>query len=117
MSFSIKKLFSDKTFLMFFIGSIFFIFINIVFILITIKNLPPFIPLFNQMPWGEPRLGEKIQILIPFSIALFFCISDFVISGYVYKAVPLVSRFLGVTSFIISFLALLLVIRTVIIVI
>src|SRR3989344_5584663 len=113
MSFSIKELFSDKTFFMFFVGSIFFIFIHLVFILITIKNLPPFVPLFNQMPWGETRLGEKIQILIPLGITLLFCISDFIISGYAYKSVPLVSRFLSVTSFIISLLALLLVIRTV----
>lgn len=117
MKLSIKELFSDKTFLIFFIGSIFFIIIHLIFVLATIKNLPPFVPLFNQMPWGETRLGEKIQIFIPISIAFLFCISNFLISGYFYKSLPLVCRFLAVTSFLISFLAFLLVVRTVLIII
>src|SRR6266496_1061063 len=28
-------------------------------------SLPPLLPLFNQLPWGEERLGQRFEIFLP----------------------------------------------------
>ncbi len=38
------------------------------------RFLPPFIPIFNQMPWGQERLGKTITIFVPVLVALLISI-------------------------------------------
>jgi len=45
--------------------SLVFIAITVLYILFEYRNLPPLIPLFNQLPWGERRLSETPGIFIP----------------------------------------------------
>lgn len=75
-------------------------------------SLPPFIPIFNQMPWGETRLGAKIEIFIPVGITVIFFIFNFVFLSYLYMKIPLVSRILSVTTLLISLLSIIYTIRT-----
>lgn len=112
-----KQLLSDKIIAALLFGSLFFIVIHIIFLAFTFKNTPPFIPLFNQMPWGENRLGTKPQIFIPIGIVIFLGICNIVLSSAIHKTMPLISRFLIATIFVLSILALLIVIRTILIVI
>ena len=51
-----------------FILSFFLIIITALFILINYRNLPPLIPIFNQLPWGYQRLTETWGIFIPVAI-------------------------------------------------
>ena len=77
------------------------------------RNLPPVIPLFNQLTWGEQRLSPSLGIFIPDLLVLAILIVNFVLSTIVYRKTPLVSRMLAVTTFVISVLTLLFVIRTI----
>lgn len=76
-------------------------------------KLPPFIPLYNQLPWGEKRLGSDIEIFIPSGIALFIFLFNFVFSSIIYKKAPLLSRMLSVTSLLFAILIFLFLIRTI----
>lgn len=75
-------------------------------------SLPPFIPVFNQMPWGETRLGTKITIFIPVGTTLLFFFINFIFMSYLYTRIPLVSRILSITTLLIALLSLIYTIRT-----
>lgn len=66
------------------------------------KSLPPFIPLYNQLPWGELRLGVKIAIFTPVLIGLSIVIINCILVSVLYQKIPLVCRILSVTSLLIS---------------
>ncbi len=117
MNVSFKYILADKIILTMLMASLILILLQGVFIALIFKNLPPFIPLFNQMPWGEERLATKTQIFIPIVLLVVSGLCNFIISSVTYKTIPLVSRFLAVTIFIISLLSLFLVFRTVFIII
>lgn len=76
-------------------------------------SLPPLLPLFNQLPWGEQRLVNTIGIFIPPIIAFLILIINLIFSSLVYKKAPLLSRILAVTSLLISVLTFLFIVRTV----
>lgn len=103
----------DKAIIWSFLISIFFVFINFAYILLSFRKLPPFVPLFNQMPWGTERLGSKEQIFIPLLISLFISLANFVLSINTYAKSPLISRIFSITSFAIAFLTLLFTLRTI----
>jgi hypothetical protein len=83
------------------------------YILFFYRNLPPFLPVFNQLPWGQPRLAPPLGIFIPSIISLIILIANIMLSSFLYKKTPLVSRLLAIISLIISVLTLLFVFRTV----
>lgn len=86
------------------------------YILITYKNLPPFIPIFNQLPWGEQRLGITAAIFIPFSFDWLIIILNLFIFVLIYRKMPLLARMLAITTFIVALLTFLFVVKTVILV-
>lgn len=48
-------------------------FLSLVVILLTFKSLPPDIPLFYSLPWGEGQLTNKVFLFaIPISTFLIF---------------------------------------------
>lgn len=75
-------------------------------------SLPPFIPIFNQMPWGESRLGIKIEIFIPIIMTAAFLMLNFFLLGRLYEKMPLISRILSVTTLLITLLTCIFVVRT-----
>lgn len=104
---------NDKMIFFSLIATTVFIVLNLTIILFFYQSLPPYIPLYNQMPWGEPRLGTKIEIFIPSVLILAIIIFNFFISGLYYQKIPLISRLFTITSLLISFLGFILIIRTV----
>lgn len=104
---------SDKTILFGFLLSLSLVCGVSVYSILYYSQLPPFIPLYNQMPWGEERLGAREHIGIPIIIALIALFLNSLLSLLLYKKIPLVSRVLSVTSLLICFLTLLLVVRTI----
>jgi len=104
---------SDKLTLRVFIATFIFILLPLPYILFSYKNLPPYLPIFNQLPWGQPRIAPPWGVFIPSLISLFILISNLVLSSVLYKKTPLVSRMLAVISFIIALLTLLFVFRTI----
>lgn len=106
----IKK---DKTIIpIFFINGL-LIALSVVFILFYYPNLPPLIPIFNQLPWGEERLGPTAAIFIPILVALLILIINIFIGAFIYKKNPLVSRMLATISLLVSILAFLFIVKTV----
>lgn len=87
------------------------------YILITYTSLPPYLPLFNQLPWGESRLGAKIEIFLPVVITIaFFGINLFLIT-HLYTRMPLASRIISVTTFLITVLSCIFITRTLLLII
>lgn len=77
--------------------TIVFVLVMIVLIGVFYTNLPPFLPLYNQMPWGYDRLGHAYELfLLPFS-TLFICIINTTIGIRLMSKVPLLARFLFLT--------------------
>jgi len=87
------------------------IFLTFIYILINLQSLPPYIPLFNQLPWGDQRLGITFTIFIPLGIATLIAVLNIVICSFIYKKSQIISRLLAVTSVLVAFLSFLFVIR------
>lgn len=92
--------------------------ISSVFILLTIaatllfyRSLPPFIPLYNQLPWGESRLGTRIEIFIPSFMGILIFGANIILSSLFYSKIPLVARIFSITSLLVSLFLLLFIIR------
>src|SRR3989344_7772334 len=97
-----KDVKSDKAIIpAFFINGVFII-ASIIFILFSYGNLPPFIPIFNQLPWGEQRLGPTFTIFIPVLVALLILIINILTATITYKKIPLVARMLAAVSLLAS---------------
>ena len=75
-------------------------------------SLPPVLPIYNQLPWGEQRLGGKIEIFLPFGLTLVFFVFNFFLLSRLYERLPLLSRMLSITTFLIAILSLFFIIRT-----
>lgn len=82
------------------------------YILITYAFLPPYLPIFNQMPWGESRLGTKIEIFLPILITVAFIAINVVLLTRLYNSMPLASRILSITTLLITVLSCIFVTRT-----
>jgi|SRR3990167_8091286 len=89
------------------------VFLAFVYILIRFGSLPPYMPLFNQLPWGDQRLGTSIMIFIPLGIVIFIAISNILICYFIYKKSQIISRMLAVSSVLIAFLSFLFILRTI----
>jgi hypothetical protein len=79
--------------------------------------LPPAIPLFNQLPWGQERLVNQLLIFFPVLLAFVFFILNLFFANYLYKKMPLVSRILGITTILLVTLSGIVIIQTVLLMI
>lgn len=112
-----KDIKGDKTIAYAFTINIFFIIAAIIYIAFSYGKLPPFIPIFNQLPWGEKRLGNTIMIFIPILIALLILAINIFISTAIYKKIPLISRMLAAISLLTGMLTFLFIVKTITLVI
>lgn len=81
-------------------------------IAIFYQTLPPVVPLFNQLPWGPERLGVKFEIMMPLVITALFFILNYFLLAKLYKAMPLVSRIISITTLLAAVLSFIFIIRT-----
>ena len=109
-----KDIFRDKIITSAFYINFFFIIAAIVYILISYGKLPPFVPIFNQLPWGEQRLGSAFTIFIPVLITLLLFVINIFISSVIYKKIPLISRMFAAVSLLAGTLTFLFVVKIVI---
>lgn len=108
-----KDIASDKTITMAYFINSFFMITIIIFILFSYSRLPPFIPIFNQLPWGEERLGKTITIFVPALVALLIFVINLFTSSIAYRKIPLVARMLAAISLLIGILTFLFVVKTI----
>ncbi len=110
----IKK---DRLIFRLYIISFLFILITIIFIVLTYSKLPPLIPMYNQLPWGENRLSSTLGIFIPSIIVFGMFVANIALSGLSYSHSPLIARLISVTTFLIIILNSLFIFRTILLII
>lgn len=108
-----KDTLRDKTIAFAFSINTFFIIVTVIYILFSYGKLPPFVPIFNQLPWGEQRLGGKPTIFIPVLATLLIFVINIFTSTLVYKKFPLISRMLAAISLLTGILSFLFSIKTI----
>lgn len=108
-----KYLKEDKLLLRLFILAFILIMVTVGYILINYPKLPPLLPVFNQLPWGEKRLSETYGIFIPSLVVFVILIFNIFASSLSYPRSPLISRMFAFTSFLTALLAFLFIIRTI----
>lgn len=108
-----KDIKEDRILLRGSILTIFIIFLSFISIAIFYGKLPPFIPLFNQMPWGEERIQKTVWIFIIPAIAFIIFAINLIFEKFIYKKIPLMSRIFSITALLISILGFLFIIRTI----
>ncbi len=91
----------------------FVIILSFFYIILYFGHLPPFIPLFNQLPWGEQRITQTIWIFMMPVLALLIFSVNLIVASLFYKKNPLIARLFSVTSFMISVLIFLFIVRTI----
>ena len=107
-----KHLKSDKIIKWTIIISCLLLLSEIFYLALFYFSLPPFLPIFNQLPWGEERLGAKIEIFFPVVVAISFLIFNFLLLNQVYEKMPLLSRMLAITTFLITILSFIFTLQT-----
>lgn len=75
-------------------------------ILVLYRSLPPYLPLYNHMPWGYARLGASYEIFVPLVTALFFVLSNTFLAKYLRSSYPLLARFLFAANVSLAFFTL-----------
>lgn len=108
-----KGISADKTIASAYLINIFFIIAGVIYILISYGKLPPFIPIFNQLPWGEQRLGDTITIFIPVMVSLLILAINIFASVSIYKKIPLIPRMLATISLLTGILTFLFIVKTI----
>ncbi|HUQ85642.1 MAG TPA: hypothetical protein VM077_04920 [Candidatus Limnocylindrales bacterium] len=112
MNATIKLLTADKIAKWGLILSSSILLVELIYIGIFYLSLPPVLPIFNQLPWGEQRLGIRATIFLPLIIALTFFVFNFFLVSRLRDKLPLLSRMLSITTFLISILSLFFIVRT-----
>lgn len=111
-----KDAIQDKAITLAFLANFLLIIATVVYILFSYGNLPPFIPVFNQLPWGEQRLGNTITIFFPILTALLIFVINILISTSIYKKIPIISRMLAAISLLTGILTFLFVVKIIILI-
>jgi hypothetical protein len=112
-----KEIKNDKTIPIAFLSNAFLIIATFIYVLFSYNKLPPLVPIFNQLPWGEQRLGATFTIFIPTTIALLILIINLFLSALIYGKIPLISRMLSAISLLTGILTLLFTIKTIVVLI
>ncbi len=81
-------------------------------------RLPPYIPIFNQLPWGDNRLTSAIGIFIPIGLLALVLIFNIFFSAFLYsKNNPLLGRIISSISLLISIMNFIFIVHTVLLII
>lgn len=94
-----------------FFASVLLLVTSIMYVLLQFYALPPFLPLYNKMPWGYGRLGGKAEIFIPIVLVTAFFIGNILSSSYIYPKIPLLARLIGFITFFLSLFSCIFVIK------
>jgi len=78
--------------------------LSLIFLLLKWRGLPPQVPIFYSLPWGEEQLGNPIFLfLLPLS-SLFFGILNYLLAIWSFRDYPLASKILIWLSVLITLL-------------
>lgn len=77
--------------------TIFLIILMIGGIALSYTNIPPVVPLYNNMPWGYARLGKTYELFFLPLLTLIICVVNTSIGIRLRVKIPLLARFLFLT--------------------
>jgi hypothetical protein len=109
----INNIRSDRITLRGFMLSIILDIITVIYIIFNYKSLPPFIPIFNQLPWGDQRFTQTSGIFVTTIIFSLIFLLNFTISLLIYNKNPLIARILAATTLLLSVMNFIFIIRTI----
>ncbi|MGA2967737.1 MAG: hypothetical protein ABSD69_01010 [Candidatus Levyibacteriota bacterium] len=107
----INNITSDKLAYRGFLISFLLMILTIVYILVNYSNLPPFIPIFNQLPWGNDRLTPTLGIFISTTILGLIFLFNIAFTSIVYSKSPLIARMVAAVTLIIAVMNFLFIIK------
>lgn len=88
--------------------------LTIFYVLFNYKSIPPFIPIFNQLPWGNERLMPTLGIFIPIILFAFVFLFNILFSAFLYnKSNPLLARIIASVNLLLSVMNFIFIIKTI----
>jgi Ni/Fe-hydrogenase subunit HybB-like protein len=111
-----KTLFTDRIISGSVLLSILFLVLFLGIVVLAYHNLPPLIPIYNQMPWGVGRIASRVTIFLPFTLGLGILVLNTTIASFFYQKYALVSRMISLSAFVTISLSFLFLLRTLIVV-
>lgn len=81
------------------------LFFTLGFLILTWRRLPPQVPLFYSLPWGEEQLGSPSFLLILPLSCLIFGVLNFFLAFFSFEKQPLASKILVWLTVIVTLLA------------
>jgi len=109
----INNIKADKLAFRGFIISLLLTLVTILYIIFNYSSLPPIIPIFNQLPWGNSRLVPINSIFIPVVIFTIIFIFNVLFTSVVYSKNPLIARIVAAVTLILAMMNLLFIVRTI----
>jgi len=109
----IKPILLDKIIRLTLLISLGLLFLSLLIVGIFYTSLPPFIPLFNQMPWGEARLAPTWMFFLLPAVTIFIAILNIAITKFIYEKMPLVARMLHTTTLLLSIFTIIFIFRSI----
>lgn len=101
-----------------FIASLGICLFTILLISLNYSNLPPYIPIFNQLPWGNDRLVQTLGVFIPIALFLIVFIFNFGFASFLYtKNNPLLARIVASITVTVSIMNLFFIIKLLLLII
>jgi len=83
--------------------NLFFIICQLVVIFFKFNSLPPKVPLYYSLPWGESQLGNASSLFLLPIFSIVILLLNNLLSNFFLKSIPLLSRLLVIVSVIFSF--------------
>lgn len=92
--------------------------VHLIYVLINYKKIPPLIPIFNQLPWGNERLTQTNGIFIPIFLFLCVYVFNFCFVLFLYKRNnPLLGRIIASVTLLLSVMSFIFIVKTILLVI
>jgi hypothetical protein len=109
----INNISSDKLTIRGFFISLLLVLLTLAYIVLSYPKLPPFIPIFNQLPWGNERLASTPGIFIPIIIFSFVFMFNLAFTSIIYNKNPLIARMVAAVTLILALMNFLFIIKTI----
>lgn len=96
--------------------NLFFIIVQIIFLIIKFNDLPQQVPLYYSLPWGDDQLASAASLFLLPTFSIITLLINNLIATFFLKNTPLFSRLLSISSLIFSLLCSISLIRIILII-
>lgn len=98
------EVFEDKILKRYFKYSLFLISLSLIFIVFKFKTIPPKIPLFYSLPWGEQQLADKFFLFLLPIASIITLLLNIILAKKIKEEVLVMKLLIG-TAFLFSLLS------------